>query len=491
MQNNYEFFAITLEEIMKSRDLSINELTRLLNLKSKTTLVRILQKSAGQKSVQSIYNLLIQNSDLDLTSAEVEKLHQSLSLETQDIYRQSVYDELRKLLFKNDSSAKEIHILNSEKCTSLHEFFQNLPDCDTECIIIGCESLPFADDISYFLNRPTKNLISVSQYFHNIPTKPHKMIQAINLAAPLLCCKNYMAYTISSQTINYVIHAIIFRCSTTNGSREYELFFCNENTAVLYEGKGVMDKWNAYLKMFSHQPIKTVMDVSPDNYIAFTETYRHLEEYCNIYKFRPDLCICYIPSNIANAALVDKCRNSNLPFSNSTITEITNVHRKRYENIFSQKRATHLIVSASAMRKFAETGMQSDHAHIMRPYTITERIQILSSCINQINTNPYFQIYLLTEEAEDLIYSNNSPLEMVCYGGKCVQFTPAITDYNLNDGHSEVFIKDKLFIRQFTDFFLNDLVLNYTQPKEETINLFSTLVSELLSQIENNQSSNI
>lgn len=483
MQNNNEFFSICLAEIMKERDLSINELTKLLNLKSKTTLVRILQKSAGQKSIQSILQLMIQNKDLNLTATEIKKLNDSLSPETQVVFKQSVYEELRKLLFKKDSPDKDIRIINSDKFGSFYDLLQVLPDCDVECIIIGCETLPFASELSRLIHDPTKKNISVSQYFYDIPSKPHKMVQAIGLAAPFLDSKNYMAYTISSKTIDYAIHAVLIRCCNANNCTEYELLFYNENTSILSEGIGIKNKWSAYLEQFEHKTIKTVADVSADNYIAFTNTYRKLEERCNIYKFRPDLCICYIHENIVNAALMDGCRKLEISFPNSTISEVTNIHRKRYNNIFSQKRATQLVVSATAMRKFAETGFQSDHVYLMRPYTVTERIQILSSCINQMNANPYFIIYLLTEEAEKLIYSNNTPFEMVCYEGKCVQLTPAITDYNFNSGHSEVFIDDPLFIRQFTDFFLNDLVANYTQPKKETIKFFKNLVSKLLNQI--------
>lgn len=483
MQNNNEYFALCLTEIMERRDLSINELTKLLNLKSKTTLVRILQKSAGPKSIQNILELMIHNKDLHLTPTEIKQLNESLSAESQGIFRQSNFEELKKLLFKKDSPDKDIRIINSDKFESFHALLQKLPDCDIECIIIGCETIPFANELSYLIRRPTQKHISVSQYFYDIPTKPHKIVQAINSAAPFLNSNNYMAYTISSEIIDYAIHAVVIRACSGSGCNEYELLFYNENTAVLYEGSSIKDKWIAYLNQFEHRAIKMVEDLSADNYITFTNKYRKLEEQCNIYKFRPDLCICYIPENIVNAALVDGCKNREIYFPNSTISEVTNIQLLRYNNIFSQKRATHLIVSKSAMQKFAETGFQSDHAYLMRPYTVTERIQILSACINQMNANPYFIIYLLTEEAENRIYSSNTPFEMVCYEGKCVQLTPAITDYNFNNGHSEVFIEDPLFTRQFTDFFLNDLVPNHTQPKEETIKLFKDLVTELLNQM--------
>ena len=68
MLYNTAGFAEYLKRIMKSRGLSTGELADLLGLKSKTTVVRVLQNNAGEKAVMSFRNLLVSSRELALVT---------------------------------------------------------------------------------------------------------------------------------------------------------------------------------------------------------------------------------------------------------------------------------------------------------------------------------------------------------------------------------------------------------------------------------------
>ena len=154
------------------------------------------------------------------------------------------------------------------------------------------------------------------------------------------------------------------------------------------------------------------------------------------------------------------------------------LQKKRFENLSLQKRSSHLVISETAMRSFAREGRLCDHPYIMRPFSVFERIEILSFCINQLESNPFFHIYLLNERDDAELCSGN-PVEVICYDGICVQLTPAITDYNFQNGHSEIFLDQQPILSLCMDFFLNDLVKNHTRPEQDTIMFFKQLIAEL------------
>ena len=107
--------------------------------------------------------------------------------------------------------------------------------------------------------------------------------------------------------------------------------------------------------------------------------------------------------------------------------------------------------------------------------------QILRTCLKDMGSDSpkNFHIHLLCREDEERIYANEYPIEMVCYDGSCVQLTPALTDYDFQKGHSELFIEQEIFRKLFMDFFMNDLVQYHTLPEECTAELFRKLVAEL------------
>ena len=475
MPYNTTGFAEYLARIMKSRGLSTGELAALLGLKSKTTIVRILNNNAGEKSILNFRNLLMNSRQLALTTEEVQMLDDSISCQKKESSYSFIFSELWALLYRRQNPRGEVRLLTAEPYGTLTEFGKMLSDTSSECLLINCSFHSLVDAAAEFLVSQT-HTVSMEQYFFNADGYPRRLVQIIGRIVPMLALDNYTAYTITQEPSEGVfdLNVMAVRCGT---GEEYEVLFCSERTAILTRGEGLYRKWQTFIANFRTVPIKSRKDPATYNFIGFMERYRKLEEKSDIYKFRPDVSVNCIPIDIMKAAFMEGCEAMGLTATKETVAALVMLQRKRYNNVHSNRQTTHLVVSEKAMRKFAATGCMADHAYFMRPFTVEERIWILNDCIGR--SGERFRIYLLKPETEERIYANDHPIEMVCYGEKCVQLTPALTDYDFGKGHSEIFIEQEAFRGLFVEFFMNDLVQYHTQPEEASAELFRELVREL------------
>lgn len=483
MLYNTAGFAEYLKRIMKSRGLSTGELVDLLGLKSKTTVVRVLQNNAGEKAVMSFRNLLVSSRELALTAEEVQMLDDSVSSQKKESSYNFIFSELWALLYRRKTPRGEVQLIGTEPYATLTEFGDMLLQIPVECRIINCGFHSLVEAALEFLDKH-EHPVSMSQYFFNTDGYPRRLVQMIGRIVPVLAFDNYMAYTVSQEAGEswFDLNVIAIRCGS---GEEYELLFCSEKTAILTKGEGLYRKWEMFLDSFRKTPVKSVKDPGTYNLIGFMDRYRRLEEKHDVYKFRPDLCFNCIHVDIMKEALVDGCEANGVPLSKETLASLVSLQRKRYSNTHSSHQTTHLIVSENAMRKFAETGYLSDHMYAMRAFTPEERIRILNDCIRQMESGRAtgLHIHLLNREDEERIYANEYPIEMVCYDGSCVQLTPAMTDYNFQKGHSEIFIGQELFRSLFVEFFMNDLIQYHTHPEEAAAELFRELVRGLENRI--------
>ncbi len=475
MPYNATGFAEYLARIMKSRGLSTGELAELLGLKSKTTIVRILNNNAGEKSILNFRNLLMNSRTLALTTEEVQMLDDSVSCQTKESSYSFIFSELWALLYRLQTPRGEVRLLSTEPYGTLTDFSRILQQSSGEFLLINCSFPSLTDAAAEFL-KTQEHPVSMEQYFFNADGYPRRLVQIIGRIVPILSLDNYMAYTITQDPAEGIfdLNAVAIRCGT---GEEYELLFCSERTAILTRGEGLYRKWQTFLENFRTVPIKSRKDPGTYNFIGFMERYRKLEDKSDIYKFRPDVSVNCVPIDILKAAFVEGCAEMGLTATKETVTALVTLQRKRYNNIHSNRQTTHLVVAEKAMRRFAATGRMTDHAYLVRPFTSEERIRILNDCIG--GNGKQFHIYLLDSETEERIYANDHPIEMVCYGEKCVQLTPALTDYDFEKGHSEIFIEQEAFRSLFVEFFMNDLVQYHTRPEEASTELFRELVREL------------
>ena len=489
-KSNYETFSQCLSRILTERNLSSAQLSQMLHHKSKTTLFRLFQNQAGSDSLTRVYNELLKCDELQLSECERQELSKSLAISQDGVqtYRtqSAMWNLLRQTPYTSRTINLEIHS-NSMNIIELPTFFAQLSHTQNiEIIMINC----CWDSVIYQLTQlldTAKAKITI-QHYMKINSDTARTINVIHNILPLISYINYMGYSIyendvfdNTDTMN--VNALIIR--TNNNTEEHQILMYDENCGTVYTSCGIFDYWRSFINKYTDisLPIKNVYPTvaSASDYVRFTESYYKMELNHNIYMYKPDLCINYVNTDIAKAAFDDgiKMNNINLPDIDKLIDELVGVQRKRFNNIFHQKRVTHCIYSANAMRAFAQTGVHSDHFFAMRPFTVTERIEILSHMVNQMEHNPYFNIHLLKDE------DTYKMIEATCFEGAEIRFTSTKTNYNLSTGHTEALITHKEFMDAFVRFFIDELLKKHTQPVKNTIAFFNALIAEFANDITN------
>ena len=489
-KTNYETFSQCLSRIIAKRNLSSAQLSQMLHHKSKTTLFRVFQNQAGSDSLTRIYNELLKCDELHLNEHECQELSTSLTISQNGVHTYRTQSAMWNLLRQTRYISRTTHLelySNSMTTVELPTFFAQLSQAQgVEIILINCCWDAVIHQLIRLLDT-AKAKITI-QHYMKINSDTAHTINVIHNILPLIGYTNYMGYSIyetsafeNTDTMN--VNAIIVR--TNNSPEEHQILMHDENCGAVYTACGIFDYWRSFINKYADiaLPIKSVYPVgaSASDYVRFTEGYYKLELNHNIYMYKPDLCINYVNADIAKAAFDDgvKINNINLPDIDKVIDELVGIQRKRFNNIFHQKRVTHCIYSANAMKTFARTGIHSDHFFAMRPFTVTERIEILSHMVNQMERNPYFNIHLL--KAEDTY----KMIEATCFEGIGIRFTSPKTNYNLSTGHTEAIITQKEFMDSFVDFYIDVLLKKHTQPTKNTIAFFNALISELAGDIIN------
>ncbi len=483
MQNAMIPFSSCLEKILNRRQITVTTLTRMLAYKSKTTLTRILQNQSGLHSVRNVCADLIACKELALTEEEVRALERAVWIGEHGSENYLAYQEMWRLLKAQYPEYTPLTVINRTDIPSLSFLLEQLAGTRVECTILNCCYPAVAADFVRLLTAAPKKT-SIRHYIQ-FGSESFRAVHTMGIILPLLVHDSYLAYSIPPVSGGPDASANVITIKSTNSKTtvEYELLLCGGSQAILTSGRGSTEKWRRFIASYPVNPIKSVKDVRADSLSDLMNRYRKLEENTAIYKLKPDLCLGNIRENIVRAAFEDRYRSAGLPIPHEALDSMTAIHKHRFDNYYRKKKPTHLVVSESSMRAFANTGRLSDHPCFMRSYSILERIEILSFCINQLKTNPCFRIHLLTPEAEKLLRREN-PIQIICYEGSCVHILPAITDFNLKRGHSEIFIQDPAFVRLCADFFRSDLIENHTRPEADTVTFLMSLLTMLTRRLE-------
>ena len=109
------------------------------------------------------------------------------------------------------------------------------------------------------------------------------------------------------------------------------------------------------------------------------------------------------------------------------------------------------------------TGVQSDHFFIQRAYTVEERRTIVRLLLEQMQRDPYFNVWFLRPELPEI------RAEMTFYEGRGVMLMDAYTSYDLHDDHSEALVPLPEFMQSFQRFFMDVLLEQLVLSRAESI----------------------
>lgn len=475
-----------IKRIISSRGLTVSKLTTLLNYPSETSLRRVMRNEAKLNALKRVKDDLIRCGQLKLSDNERKMLNSAIWFHEKGNDYYTVHQELWALLQPQIQSSQSLPTFLEPSKSPICDSSAANSSANVECLILNS----CFDSAMCYVKKLIRDFpkISIHHYFA-YPKEPYLVVRTIRQILPLIGMSNYEAFTgyeNELQIPGYNIIAIRFE------DQENEIVFIDDHQCIETVCDGAYEKWFSVVKTFQCREITTQIQVA--DIATLLERCYVREKGRESIEIRPDLCIRYICPDIVRAAFKDQCRVLGISISKEEESVLLGLHNLRYSNIFESDKTNCLIMSRKALSRFLNYGMTCDHARLMRPYTVSERIQILTVLLNHAINNPHFFIHFLKEQDEDLLNSEN-PIGMACFGEESMQIdslagyesipsekAPKPSDYE--PYNYEIEIKDRNFVMIFRDFYINDVLNNHTCQQEETMKFLSDSIKGLSSNLQ-------
>lgn len=232
----------------------------------------------------------------------------------------------------------------------------------------------------------------------------------------------------------------------------------------------VLDRHRFDLELLKPPP---TLGEGAEAFVAYTEEYRQLESDCLICSIKPDVHFNCIPSEVLESSIRDGFRQVGVAADeelDALIAALKGIHQSRLDNMFSKRKATHIVYSLPAMERFMRTGIQTDHFFVQRAYTLEERRVIIRTLLEAMENSPWFNVYFLKDFAPELRY------EVSMYGDKGVLLLDAYTGYELHDDHSQALITLPSFIRSFRNYFMDELLDQHVLSRADSMQVLQRLI---------------
>lgn len=320
---------------------------------------------------------------------------------------------------------------------------------------------------------------------HYIDTSPEVMVHRLLGVLPLMSKVWYNARLVgegqcpSEMEAVYRLNIISIIVEAPDGEQtSHQLLQCDTERFVYAGTVGdagqlldVMDRCR-----FQLAPLKPMIppEGGAEDFVAYTDSYLHLEQDCMILSIKPDVHFNFVPSDLLYTAIKEGFRQSGMASGEGLaelLTALKVIHDQRYANITGKHRPTHFVYSLQAMEQFMRTGVQSDHFFIQRAYTVEERRTIVRLLLEQVQRDPYFNVWFLRPELPEI------RAEMTFYEGRGVMLMDAYTSYDLHDDHSEALVPLPEFMQSFQRFFMDVLLEQLVLSRAESIAALERLLT--------------
>lgn len=474
----YDRFAVCLRKLLKQKNVSVTELSRLMGFKSRNSLFRIVNDQTSSETEAAFLSAMKEKKALDLSGQEWDSLQRALEISRDGLSSYMAQQAIRHLLIGSDG------VQEAEERHSIGEIIDGFRHCgEIRMVLCNCCRAALMKEVHDCLEAlPSSTVREVRHYIHACSDT---LAQSIAAARPLLFCHWYtpllMAPAGQMCERDLLLRGSAFSITGVDARgdvlrRQYLMLDENDLRPISLEDSDYLIPESLVEGMQgSLIPLKEEGFGPPamETYLKYTEHYRQLEKNRPIYSLKPDIPINFIHPDLLESAVRDGFHAMGLvndEQADAMVRAFYDVHYKRWNNFATKNRVTHTVFSRKAMERFAVTGRQSDHFFGMRAYTPDERRSILLQLRELQVNNPYFNVYFLRHS------DGMDPAEITLYDGMGVLMTQPGTSYDLNGSHAEVFITDEGFTRRFRNFFLHDLLDRHVMGAAETLAVLDELI---------------
>lgn len=486
-------FAASMRRVLEETGISATELARMVGFKSRNSLFRILNDETSSEVERHFFETLREKQCLQLPEETWRELEEALEISRVGYSDFLSNRAISMLLMQEMPPPGEYMCIRREKeghvsMTPFSALLAELARCDRlEICMASCCTAPLIQALAAGLH--TGDGSSHVTITHYMFSGADEIVQNVVAIQPLLYASWYHAYFLEPGACAPETEALLRVSSlfvhTLCGAKEhFELLTMIDGGHIL---RRTLQDDGAFRRMmgFAERSDIAVHRVksgfsylahTPADYLTYTENYRQLEHNCVVLSLKPDVPINFIHPDLLLGPVMDGFTEGGFAAQEemtALVQQLYDIQLQRYENFFRKKKVTHTIFSRKAMERFVRTGRQSDHFFAMRPYTPAERRAILMNLRDQAAHNPYFWVYFLREDADD-IYA-----EITLYEGRGVMFLRSDTAYHLGEDHSEALISDRAFCEKLRSFYMKELLVNRVLSYQDTIAILDRMIHQL------------
>lgn len=464
-----------IQDLQKSRGISVGELSALLGYKSQTSVARIMQDKANMDSVTRFCQLLKENETIALTDSESIRLDRILEKKKLGSDEYAATDILRQLI-REDPPRMDPVIVNAfsgEKQTLLERY---LPMQGLKLTVLNCETLPLFGALAELTGR---GVARVEHYLYS-DQNLLRTVLTVRTVLPILHDANYhgaMSFCTREELLTsprgILLADVMLAEYAVEDKPYYDLvIFQASGEGMRYTFPGSAATVHRMLASAKNNatPIRnTGMADFQDDYVAYMRSCCEMEKDRPVYRIKPDFGM----EQIALSTWERAYRDGPMAGDDSAISDVqalAEIFLQRQQNALAKKQAQHHVFKQRAVWRFVRTGRLSDQFWGFASLTMKERLEALQNILEQHTVNPYFQVHFLKEE--DTIRDD----EIVFYDGLGLSIIKAGTDYNLASNHSETMVTQSQFLKIYRNFFLHSILPYNVQPEYKTRKILMEMI---------------
>ena len=371
----------------------------IIGFKSQTSMTRILQGKVSQKLlIDFAERLEAHSAQLGLTAQELTQLRSDkeelIVGSTTRQARQYLYDLIsgRASESGKDQESYLIHPVDSTAKAFLPAQLFERAD-SISITMVGICSVPLLNTITDF---ESKGNLQVSIY-HNESQDPHPVCKLLWRLQTLIHKPWLTVYTIPNATnrSRSIGESILWMDITYPNHKQSLMLIDKETNALMIS---LLADHLPFTRLFLYegeQPKSMGVDNEDmSNYMNYLNYLRLQEKNHRVYRIKPDLGLEMIPGSIQLAALREGSLGDNKELAEFGEL-LAAIQTERYNNYKAKKKHQYNVFSYRAMRRFAETGRQSDHFWAFRSFTPEETLWIMRDLLTNALQNRYFHLRFL------------------------------------------------------------------------------------------------
>ena len=371
----------------------------IIGFKSQTSMTRILQGKVSQKIlIDFAERLEAHAAQLCLTTEELARLRldkeELIMGSTTRLARQYLYD-----LITGETGSKEedraayvIQPMDSPaKALLPAQLFEGADSVSVT--MVGVCSMPLLNAIADF---ESKGSLQVAVY-HNESQDPHPVCKLLWRLQTLIHKPWLTVFTIRNarNKSRSIGESVLWMDISYPDHKKSLMLIDKETNAFLVNLPADHLPFSEMFLYEGEQPEPMgVDDEDMSNYMHYLNYLRSQEKNHRVYRIKPDLGLEMIPGDIQLAALREGSLGDNEELAG--LGELlAGIETERYNNYKTKKKHQYNVFSYQAMRRFAETGRQSDHFWAFRSFTPEETLWIMRDLLTNARQNRYFHFRFL------------------------------------------------------------------------------------------------